>query len=111
MFLPSWERSALNYIINSLSTFSMSQEKPKLVTPGGATLDVVLALCVFAVFAVYILPSHVPFYHPVAKYLVSAYGATVMGGFTWIALSLFRVTRVDQKLRKQQREAEAKSAQ
>lgn len=89
----------------------MSQEKRILITPGGAVTDVIIAFIVFLVFCFYIMPSHVPFYDPVAKYLVSAYGSTVMGGFTWIALSLFRVTRVDQKLRKQAaREEAAKSA-
>lgn len=79
----------------------MAQEKRKLITTGGAVTDVILALCVFAVFCFYIMPPHVPFYNPVAKFLVSAYGSAVMGGFAWMALSLFRVTRVDQKQRKQ----------
>lgn len=87
----------------------MSEEKRPLITRGGATTDVILALIVFVVFWQVIMPPHTPFYDPVAKSLVAAYGSVVMGGFAWMALSLFRVTRVDQKLRKQEREA-AKSA-
>lgn len=82
----------------------MSQQKRTLVTSAGAITDIIIALAVFAVFCFYIMPSHVFFHHPVANLAVSAYGSTVMGGFTWMALSLFRVTRVDQKLRKQERE-------
>lgn len=87
----------------------MSQEKRPLITRGGAATDVVLALVVFVIFWQLIIPSHVPFYDPIAVSLVSAYGATVMAGFSWMALSLFRVTRVDQKLRKQEREAATKN--
>lgn len=83
----------------------MSQEKRPLVTRAGAITDVILALVVFVIFWQVIMPSHVPFYDPVANSLVSAYGSTVMAGFAWMALSLFRVTRVDQKLRKQERAA------
>ena len=82
----------------------MSQEKRPLITRGGAATDAILAVVVFVFWQV-IMPPYVPFYDPVAKSLVSAYGSLVMGGFSWIALSLFRVTRVDQKLRKQERKA------
>lgn len=88
----------------------MAQEKRTLITPAGAATDIAIAFGVFLVFCFYIMPSHVPFYHPVAKYLVSAYGSTVMAGFAWIALSLFRVTRVDQKLRKQEAAREQSAA-
>lgn len=80
----------------------MEAENRKLVTPLGALIDVVLAGVVFLVFFLVIIPPHVPFHETVWKYFFSAYTSVVMAGFAWLALSLFRVTLIDQLRAKQQ---------
>lgn len=74
----------------------MEAENRKLVTPVGALIDVVISVVVFAVFAFVIIPPHVFVYDPVWKMILSIYCSVVMGGFTWLALCLFRVTLIDQ---------------
>ena len=74
----------------------MESADRKLVTPMGALIDVAIAGGVFVAFCFFIIPPHVPFYNPVWKFLFSAYTSTVMAGFAWLALCLFRVTLVDQ---------------
>lgn len=78
----------------------MEPENRQLVTPAGALIDIALCAVVFAVFCFGIVPSHVPFYDPVWKFLFSAYTSLVMAGFAWLALSLFRVTLADQLRRR-----------
>jgi len=81
----------------------MEAENRKLVTPLGALIDVVIAGVVFLVFFLFIIPPHVPFYETGWKMFFSAYTSVVMGGFTWLALCLFRVTLIDQLRAKKQR--------
>lgn len=78
----------------------MEAEKRKLVTPLGALIDVVVCGVVFLFFFFVVIPSHVPFYEAGWRFFFTAYTSLVMAGFTWLALCLFRVTRVDQMLRK-----------
>lgn len=78
----------------------MSEQNQKLVTPAGAVTDVIIAAVIFLFFMFVVIPPHVPFHEPLKIYLFSAYTSLIMAGFFWMALSLFRVTRVDQKLRK-----------
>ncbi|MEM8549511.1 MAG: hypothetical protein AAGF10_01865 [Verrucomicrobiota bacterium] len=74
----------------------MEAENRNLVSKVGAATDVVISLTVFLIFMLVIIPPHVPVYDPMWKMLLSAYCATVMGGFTWFFMSLFRVTLIDQ---------------
>ncbi|WP_309382775.1 hypothetical protein [Cerasicoccus frondis] len=74
----------------------MEIENRKLVTPLGALIDVVICGAVFLFFFFVVIPSHVPFYETFWRLFFTAYTSTVMAGFTWLALCLFRVTRVDQ---------------
>ena len=78
----------------------METEQRKLIGPVGATIDIILALIVFTVFTLFIIPPHVPFYDPTWKYTLSAYTSLVMTGFFWMALNLFHVTLVDQLQRR-----------
>ncbi|GHC11570.1 hypothetical protein [Cerasicoccus arenae] len=73
----------------------MEAENRKLVTPVGALIDVCICGGVFLFFFFVVIPSHVPFYDPFWKNLFTAYTSAVMSGFAWLALCLFRVTRVD----------------
>lgn len=74
----------------------MEAENRNLVSKSGALIDVVISVAVFLVFMLVIIPPHVPVYDPVWKMILSAYTSTVMGGFTWLSLCLFRVTLIDQ---------------
>ncbi|MEO0796433.1 MAG: hypothetical protein AAFX93_14785 [Verrucomicrobiota bacterium] len=74
----------------------MEAEDRKLVSPLGALIDVALSGVVFLVFCFKIIPPHVPFYEPHWNFFFSAYTSVVMAGFAWLALSLFRVTLIDQ---------------
>lgn len=79
-----------------------SQETPqrKLVSPIGAVVDFILATVFFLVFTFFVIPSHVPAENPVAVYALSAYTSFAIAGVFWIALMLFRVTFVDQRMRR-----------
>jgi len=77
-------------------TDNMEAENRKLVSPVGALIDVAISFAVFLVFMFVIIPPHVFVYDPVWKMILSAYCSVVMGGFTWLALCLFRVTLMDQ---------------
>ncbi|MDP0496665.1 MAG: hypothetical protein Q7Q73_10695 [Verrucomicrobiota bacterium JB024] len=81
----------------------MEVENRKLVGVLGALVDVAIAFCVFLVFMFVIIPSHVPIYDPTWKMIFSGYCSVVMGGFSWLALCLFRVTLVDQLRRRKQK--------
>ncbi|WP_309395973.1 hypothetical protein [Cerasicoccus maritimus] len=74
----------------------MEIENRKLVTPLGALIDIAICGVVFLFFFFVVIPPHVPFYEEFYKFLFTAYTSTVMAGFAWLALCLFRVTRVDQ---------------
>jgi len=78
----------------------MDNSNQKLVTPVGALTDAAIAGVVFIVFMLFIIPPHVPIYDPTWKMIFSAYTSVVMGGFAFLALSLFRVTLVDQLRRR-----------
>lgn len=79
----------------------MDEQKSKLITKQGALLDVALTVVFFLAFTFLVIPKHVPAYDPFWIYLFSAYTSLVMAGVFWMALSFFRVTRVDQRLRRQ----------
>lgn len=81
----------------------MEVENRKLVGVLGVLVDVAIAFCVFLVFMFVIIPSHVPIYDPTWKMIFSGYCSVVMGGFSWLALCLFRVTLVDQLRRRKQK--------
>jgi hypothetical protein len=70
--------------------------QPKLVSPFGAVVDFILAAIFFAVFTLVVIPPHVPAESPTAVYALSAYTSFSLAGVFWMALMLFRVTRVDQ---------------
>ncbi len=78
-----------------------STETPqaKLVTPVGAAIDFILAVIFFLVFTFFVIPSHVPAEDPLVLYGLSAFTSFSIAGVFWIALNLFRVTRVDQSRR------------
>ena len=81
----------------------MEVENRKLVGVLGVLVDVAIAFCVFLVFMFVIIPSHVPIFDPTWKMIFSGYCSVVMGGFSWLALCLFRVTLVDQLRRRKQK--------
>lgn len=75
----------------------MDNLRPKLVTRGGALLDLALT-AVFFVWMTGILRAHVPWEEAgeTAVLLGAAYCSLCLSGVLWMALSLFRVTLVDQ---------------
>jgi len=75
----------------------MDNLRPKLVTRGGALLDLALT-AVFFVRMTGILKGHVPWEEAgeTAVLLGAAYCSLCLSGVLWMALSLFRVTLVDQ---------------
>ena len=75
----------------------MDNLRPKLVTRGGALLDLALT-AVFFVWMTGILRKHVPWEEAgeTAVLLGAAYCSLCLSGVLWMALSLFRVTLVDQ---------------
>lgn len=80
---------------------SMDNEKPKLVTKQGAIIDLILT-GIFYVWIVTVLKKHVPWQEAsdTAIWLGAAYCGACLAGVLWLALSLFRVTLVDQVLQK-----------
>jgi hypothetical protein len=75
----------------------MDNLRPKLVTKTGAILDVALT-ALFFVWMTGILTKHVPWEEAgeTAVLLGAAYCSLCLSGVLWLALSLFRVTLVDQ---------------
>lgn len=75
----------------------MDNLRPKLVTKAGAIIDVALT-ALFFVWMTGILKKHVPWEEAgeTAVLLGAAYCALCLSGVLWLALSLFRVTLVDQ---------------
>lgn len=78
----------------------MNEQKSKLITKQGAIFDVALTIVFFLAFTFFVMPKHVPAYDPFWIYLFSAYTSLALSGVFWIALSFFRVTRVDYQQRK-----------
>lgn len=84
----------------------MQEEKtntPKLVSARGAFIDLLLTLACFLFFTFIVLPKHVPGYTPAVVYTFAAYTSLCITGVFWISLNLFRVTLVDQLIRRKQR--------
>jgi hypothetical protein len=79
----------------------MDNLRPKLVTKTGAIIDVVVAV-VFFVWMTGVLKKHVPWEEAgeTAVLLGAAYCSLCLSGVLWLALSLFRVTLVDQILQR-----------
>lgn len=79
----------------------MDNLRPKLVTKTGAIIDVVVAV-VFFVWMTGVLKKHVPWEEAgeTAILLGAAYCSLCLSGVLWLALSLFRVTLVDQILQR-----------
>jgi hypothetical protein len=79
----------------------MDNLRPKLVTKTGAIIDVVVAV-VFFVWMTGVLKKHVPWEEAgeTAVLLGAAYCSLCLAGVLWLALSLFRVTLVDQILQR-----------
>ncbi len=75
----------------------MENLRPKLVTKTGVAIDLVLT-ALFFVWMTDILKKHVPWEEagPQAVLLGAAYCSLCLSGVLWLALSLFRVTLVDQ---------------
>lgn len=78
----------------------------KLVTPGGAIVDIVLSLLWFSFFTV-ALRWYVPVqvtgdHYELYRWGFAAFTAACMTGVFWIAVGMFRVVRVDYQHRKQQ---------
>ncbi len=62
----------------------------------GIVIDFVLAGGVFAVFFLFIIPEHVPFYDPFWRMVFNIYTSAVMAGFFWVCFLLLRITITDQ---------------
>ena len=79
----------------------MDNMKPKLITKQAVVIDLVLTV-VFFVWITSILKKHVPWSEAgeTAVLLGAAYCGACLSGVFWMALSLFRVTLVDQMLPK-----------
>jgi hypothetical protein len=79
----------------------MDNLRPKLVTKTGAVIDVLVAV-VFFVWMTGVLKKHVPWEEAgeTAVLLGAAYCSLCLSGVLWLALSLFRVTLVDQILQR-----------
>lgn len=78
----------------------MENKPVKLITVKGALIDAALAFVVFLVFMFFIIPPHVPVYDPFWKMFWSGYTSIVMGGFAFLAFTLFHVTLADQLQRR-----------
>lgn len=73
--------------------------KPQKVTAmgiRGMLTDAAIAGAIFVLFVTYVIPEHVPVYDPFWRTLFAGYTSTVMGGFFFMLLVLFRITLVDQ---------------
>jgi hypothetical protein len=75
----------------------MENLRPKLVTKTGVAIDLAVT-ALFFVWMTGILKKHVPWEEagPDAVLLGAAYCSLCLSGVLWLALSLFRVTLVDQ---------------
>jgi hypothetical protein len=72
----------------------MDEKSEKLTTPTGAVVDLVLTIAVFIFFSIVIRP-HVPAQTEFYVIFFSLYTAFCLAGVFWMAISMFRVVRVD----------------
>lgn len=79
----------------------MDNLRPRLVTKTGAVIDLAVT-ALFFVWMTGILRKHVPWEEAgeTAVLLGAAYCSLCLSGVLWLALSLFRVTLVDQVIQR-----------
>lgn len=87
----------------------MENLRPKLVTKTGVAIDLAVT-AVFFVWMTGILKNHVPWEEagPDAVLLGAAYCSLCLSGVLWLALSLFRVTLVDQIFQRNARQTQGR---
>ncbi len=76
----------------------MDKATGKLVSRTGLIIDLVLAAIWFVFFA-YILRPYVPDPSETIQLVIAIVTSSCLTGVFWLALSMFRVVRVDQKQR------------
>ena len=78
----------------------MSVKQDKIFTPFGILLDLVLAVLIFFIFFLKIIPSFVPVEETISRLILIGYTSFIMAVFFWMILTLFRVARVDHRRQK-----------
>jgi hypothetical protein len=75
------------------------EEKP-LVSVFGRITDLILSTLFFLFMWLFVLKPHVPSEDPIVVNYIAAMTALCMTGVFWLAVNMFRVTRVDFQRRK-----------
>ncbi len=76
----------------------MNNSENKLIGRGGIVVDIILTIIFFGFFT-WILRPYVPAQSEVYVWFFSAFTASCLTGVFYIAVSMFRIVRVDQKNR------------
>ncbi|OIO59896.1 MAG: hypothetical protein COZ46_00485 [Verrucomicrobia bacterium CG_4_10_14_3_um_filter_43_23] len=69
-------------------------DNKKLISKGGIFFDLLLTAAFFVFMTTVCIP-HVPAQTETMRLIFGIYGSTCLTGVFWLALQLFRVTRVD----------------
>jgi len=72
----------------------MDAKSEKLVSTKGAVVDLILTIAVF-IFFTFVVRPYVPAQTEFYRVLFSLYTAACLAGVFWMAISMFRVVRVD----------------